>query len=408
MVSGVERLFPHPLDADGALATLVGALGVADLRRILAAQGHPRSVDPRPALEATLLANLSDPDWVRRHVTSAEPEICEPILALAKGGSAPPDPSDSSDPGEYVDARYEDIPYGAGYLGTHWDRPATRREAFGHHPMAVEWAREHGIVFTSRGYGYTASLVQMPAEVALALRGSGYRAPFTPLSPEAVVGTVDAAAVEGSAGFAAAEFAQQAGAVLDTLARCPWPLVKSGGVALRELDRLAAAAVVTPSAARLALELADHAGLLMRTAGRLQTSPTFGNWRGKEAAERYAVLVAAWWDLPFAPSAASTPSRKTVRPLERPALCDPCDASRHSLIQAMAALPVGCATELGPLEATLRWRQPRSEPPVAAAGSGWALAWAEAEALGVAGSWGTVRARTQPALLHSWRRSWCR
>jgi hypothetical protein len=384
VVDGVTGLFPHPLDADAPLATMLAALSVTELRRVMAAHGHPRSVDPRPAMEATLLTHLSDPDWLRRHVTAAEPQICEPILALAKGGSTPPDPAEFTDPADGLDRDYDEIRYGASYLGSHWDRPATRREVFAHHPMAVEWAREHGIVFTSRPrYGYGEATLQMPAEVALALRGSGYRAPFTPVSPEAVVDTVAPAAVEASAGFAAAEFAQQAGAVLDTLARCPWPLVKSGGVALRELDRLAAAAVVTPSAARLALELADHAGLLMRTGGRLQISPAFEQWRAGEAAERYAELVAAWWDLPFAPSGTSTHRRKTVRPLERPALCDPCDPSRHSLVQAMAALPAGSATALAPLEATLRWRQPRIQLPVANAGSGWALAWSEAETLGV-------------------------
>jgi hypothetical protein len=381
VVEGVRELFPNPLGADSTLARLLAGLTVTDLRRLLASHGHPRSVDPRPILEAALLANLSDPEWVRTHVTATEADICEPLLALAKGGAEPADPSDFADEGSYG---YPEERYADGYLGSWGNRP-TRRELFAQHRAAVEWAREHGVVFESRGayayrYGHE---ILMPAEVALALRGSAYHAPFTPVCPEAVVAVVDPASVGSAAGFAAAEFAQQAGAVLDTVARCPWPLAKSGGVGLRELDRLAAAAVVTPPAARLALELAAHAGLLGQASGRLQTSPAFAPWRGHEAADRYAVLVAAWWDLPFAPSATSTVQRKTVRPLERTALCSPSDASRHALVRAMAALPPGAATELAPLEATLRWRQPRQGLPVNEAGTGWSHAWTEAEALGV-------------------------
>jgi hypothetical protein len=52
----------------------------------------------------------------------------------------------------------------------------------------------------------------------------------------------------------------------------------------------------------------------------------------------------------------------------------------------MAALPSGAATDLGPLEAMLRWRQPRLDLASNEAGAGWALAWAEAEALGVIAS----------------------
>lgn len=390
VVEGVRDLFPSPLGADSTLAELLRALTVTDLRRLLAAHGHPHAVDARPLLEATLLGNLSNPEWVRSHVTAAEPEICEPILALAKGGSEEAGPSDYSDSNSYAFAedRYEDGRYSNGYLGSQWGKRPTRREVFERHPMAAEWATEHGIVFDARGrYGYRHEQEHlMPAEVALALRGSAYCAPFAPVSPDAVVAVVDPAAVAAAAGFAAAEFAQQAGAVLDIVARCPWPLAKSGGVGLRDLDRLAAAAVVTQPAARLALELAAHAGLLWQVSGRVSTSEAFGPWRAGDAASRYAMLVAAWWDLPFAPSATSTGSRKSVRPLERSALCNPSDASRHALVQSMAALPLGAATAIGPLEAMLRWRQPRLDLPLDDAGGGWAHAWTEAEALGVIAS----------------------
>ena len=386
-VVGVRALFPHPLGADATVPELLQNTGLPELRRMLSAHGHPRSVDPRPVLEATLLASLSDPDWVRSHVTATEADICEPILVLAEGPSEEADASDFADPLAYgfTPDRYEDGPYAGGYLGTRWGKRPTRRDLFAEHPNAADWAREHGIVFTGRtgyAYGY-GDRVLMPAEVALALRGSGWRAPFSPESPDAVVASVDPGVVAAAAGFAAAEFAQQAGAVLDTVARCPWPLAKSGGVGLRDLDRLAAAAVVLPSVARLALELGAHANLLWQGSGRLQVSPEYGQWRSTDAAHRYGTLVAAWWDLPFAPSVASTGRRKSVRPLERSALCDPGDASRHALVLAMAALPAGAATALEPLEAMLRWRRPRLDFPAIDVGTGWAAAWSEAQSLGV-------------------------
>ena len=54
-------------------------------------------------------------------------------------------------------------------------------------------------------------------------------------------------------------------AVLDVIARQELPLAKSGGLAIRDLARLAKTAVVEPVAARMTLEIADAAGPIRPT-----------------------------------------------------------------------------------------------------------------------------------------------
>jgi Helicase conserved C-terminal domain len=361
-------LFPAPLGTSGTLADLVDPLTVTQLREMLAAQGHPRSVNPREELASTLMATLSDPGWVRDQVTSAESDICEPLLALAKGADAPAEASD------FVDGDYADQPY-----STSWRQPRTRHEVFQGQSEAIRWASELGIVIGARwGYEW-----RMPSEVALALRGSAYRAPFTPHPPPSLAATADPEDVRAAMAAAVVDFSQQATAVLDMVSRYSWPMAKSGGLAVRVVAQLAKAAVVPPAVARLALELADQADLLVKNGGCLGVSFAFSAWRAADPRVRYAALLKGWWWMPFAPTSTSSGRRKAIRPPERASLCLPSDGARLALIPLLASLPPGHATSLATLLETLRWQRPRLSTIAGYQPEPWSIAWSEAESLGI-------------------------
>jgi hypothetical protein len=223
----------------------------------------------------------------------------------------------------------------------------------------------------------------MPSEVELALRGSGYRAPFDPSPPAPTLGPVSLVQVRSASAAAVGDFAQQAGAVLDMVARYSWPMAKGGGLGAHELGRLAEVAVVERRAARLTLELADYAGLLSRRRGSLEVSDSFADWRAADTGHRYAVLLKAWSELPFAPSSSSSAKRKAIRPLERQSYCLPGDDAREALVLALATFPAHHATSLPTLLTRLRWSRPKLRALEDSRLPSWETAWAEAETLGL-------------------------
>src|SRR6185312_16739191 len=93
-----------------------------------------------------LVSLLSDADRVRNHVASAPPPVAEDLRRLAWAGAD----EDDDEPDRYDMEDYR-----------------RRRET-------ERWGIVHGLLAGST-WGWTAP---MPAEVALALRGADYRAPF--------------------------------------------------------------------------------------------------------------------------------------------------------------------------------------------------------------------------------------
>jgi hypothetical protein len=371
-VRATPALFAEPLATTGTLADLLEPLTITQLREMSAGQGQPKALGSREDLVALLKATLSDPHWVREQVRSSGSDVCEPLLALAKGATVLAEASDFSD---YVDGGYVD-PHDT--VGS-WGRPRTRHEIFQDESEAIRWAGERGIVIGARwGFDW-----RMPSEVALALRGTAYRAPFTPDPPPSRVGQVDPDTVRAAMAAAVGDFAQQATAVLEMVARYSWPMAKGGGLAAREVTRLAQTAVVSTTVARLVLELADQADLLVKHQGCLEVSAAFGVWRAANPEVRYAALLRGWWWMPFAPTSTSSGRRKAIRPLERASLCLPSDGARLALIPLLASLPVGQATSLPALLAMLRWQRPRLSAIAGYEPEPWSIAWSEAESLGV-------------------------
>lgn len=227
-----------------------------------------------------------------------------------------------------------------------------------HRPDA-RWALDRGLLLQDRDrYGP----VRMPAEVALALRGPDWHAPFEPLPPVTPLVSITAAEVEREASVAATAFAAQAASVLSACATAPPTRLKSGGIGARELARLGKAAQADDAVVRIALESAYAAGLLAHDGDRVPLTEAYDAWAEQEPAEQLAVLLRAWRDLPLTPTRARDEDGKALPALAGAPGCDGCLQARHGLLATAAGLPAGqgakAASELGPLVA---WHRPLAD-----------------------------------------------
>ncbi|MGY5126331.1 helicase-associated domain-containing protein [Streptomyces nigrescens] len=152
---------------------------------------------------------------------------------------------------------------------------------------------------------------------------------------------------------AAATLAAALDRLLASLATQPAALRKSGGLAVREIKRLAKAAGATEPHTRLLLDLALAADLiaLTRTPSGITALPTgaYDDWLGRPPGARLAPVLAAWsglWDIPTHTPFGETPTA-LVRGHDRHA-----PALRHALLAALATVPHGAGTPLPPLPFT--------------------------------------------------------
>ncbi|MFF2926495.1 helicase-associated domain-containing protein [Streptomyces celluloflavus] len=188
--------------------------------------------------------------------------------------------------------------------------------------------------------------------------------PFTPAAPRPASGStppatarpgvrpavVTPAALHDESRAAAATLAATVDRLLSSLATQPAALRKSGGLAVREIRRLAGAAGATEPHTRLLLDLTLAAGLiaLTRTPAGITALPTsaYDDWLTRPPGERLAPLLTTWSALWAVPT--HTPFGETATALVRgedryaPAL-------RHALLAALAAVPLGAGSPLPPL-----------------------------------------------------------
>ncbi|MFD0168896.1 helicase-associated domain-containing protein [Streptomyces decoyicus] len=160
---------------------------------------------------------------------------------------------------------------------------------------------------------------------------------------------------------AAATLAATVDRLLAALATQPAALRKSGGLAVREIKRLAKAAGATEPHTRLLLDLTLAADLiaLTRSPSGITALPTgaYDEWLGRAPGARLAPLLAAWsglWDIPTHTPFGETPTA-LVRGHDRHA-----PALRHALLAALDTVPLGTGAPLPPL--------PFTEPPEPEAG----------------------------------------
>ncbi|MHA6628316.1 helicase-associated domain-containing protein [Pseudonocardia sichuanensis] len=274
-----------PLGLGRPARELLGMLTGEQLARIgsgLGLGGH----DCKGAWLEAVAAAVSDPRAVPARLERAGPEVAEAVRRIAWHG---PRTSGCEFPAP-------DEPVGTAQVGR---------------LLAVQgW-----VVPTEWGIG------EMPREVALAVRGPEYRAPFdvhpprirtAPVAPEQVRGAGERAAL------AALESVRRLVALLD---RAPLTTVQGGGVGVRELRRGAKQLATDITGIRLWLETAAAAGLVALARDTPSAEPAAGlrrgfsppvgralattaadEWLEADPADAFTRLLLAWWSLPLVPS----------------------------------------------------------------------------------------------------------
>ncbi|WP_327103110.1 helicase-associated domain-containing protein [Nonomuraea glycinis] len=160
------------------------------------------------------------------------------------------------------------------------------------HGTPEKWSADHGLL-----YRPSWNVAEMPREVALCLRGPGYHPPFAPRPPEVATIPVDPEEVDHLMTLAAPHVVERCAALLDNTSKTPLPLLKSGGVGVREVRRVAKETGCDEDETRLLLEICAVARLLAwdEPSGGMVPTERFDRWRLDEGSARLRVLLSAWW-----------------------------------------------------------------------------------------------------------------
>ncbi|MFF4851051.1 helicase-associated domain-containing protein [Streptomyces sp. NPDC001194] len=263
----------------------------------------------------------------------------------------------------------------------------------------VRWLRDRGLLLPA-----SARTVVLPREVALHLRGGLAHRATEPLAPAVPADR------EHRPQLVDANAAGQALAALATVEELvkSWehtgpPVLRAGGLSVRDLKRTAATLDATEPAAAFWIELAYAAGLLASDGEadeRYAPTPAFDDWVELPPAERWSALAAAW--LPATRTAgligdqdAKGRTLSTLGPdLDRSAAPE----VRRRVLELLAALPEGASAAPDTLLARLDWERPvRGTSALRARLARWTLT--EAEVLGVTGR-GALSAHGRALLEH--------
>jgi hypothetical protein len=245
----------------------------------------------------------------------------------------------------------------------------------------VGWLVSHGLLATTApAGGLPGGTVELPRELGLLLRrDTGPLGPLHPDPPAPEREPADPAAVDAAGAGAAMEVVRLAGALLEALAADPAPVLRSGGLGIREVRRLARAGGMADPVAGLLLETGYAAGLIGQTdaavpgraagfggigrAAGAELRPTAGYdaWASAPIAARWHALAAGWLAMTRQPGPAGQRDAKdrligALGPeAERPGA----PAQRRVVLQVLAKLPPGTAPTLAEAVALVGWYAPR-------------------------------------------------
>ena len=280
LVGSLGAFFPDPLGLGRSARKLYGRLTAEQLDRI----GAQHGIDGlgRAGIDAVVAA-LTDPTAVRERLSRADDRVAKVVRQVAWRG-----PRRSG-----VQFPEADEPVGPEQVG--------RQLAVQGWMVPTEWR-----------------IGEMSCEIALAVRGEEYHAPFDAYPPRPATAPVDPAQLRAAGEHAALAALESVRRLVTLLGHNPLSTVKGGGVGLRELRRAAKELGSDVTGARLALETAAAAGLVALARDTTQptalrrgyTQPTgialpteaADEWLAADPSEAYARLLLAWWELPMVPS----------------------------------------------------------------------------------------------------------
>ncbi|MEP6462198.1 MAG: helicase C-terminal domain-containing protein [Frankiaceae bacterium] len=209
--------------------------------------------------------------------------------------------------------------------------------------------------------------------------------PCHPQPPTPDTRRIGVAAVDQAGGDTAATVTRLVEDLLDEWGATAPPVLKTGGLGLRELRRTATVLDVPEPTAALLVETAYAAGLLGNGGGydaQWLPTPAFDAWQAGSVAQRWVTLASAWLNCTRAPGRALTrDERGKTRTALSSELSEPREpGQRRALLDVLAELPTGSAADATEIAEVVAWYRPLDFDPALAA-----EALSQAELLGLTG-----------------------
>jgi hypothetical protein len=312
---------PSPTGLGPTVAEATAGMSPGRLQEIVAAAGLPATHDPISA--AGSLAALFADGPRMTELLSGAPEAAKAVLGKLVWG--PPY-------GEVADASATSPP--------------------------VRWLLDRGLLLPAGRRN-----VLLPREAALHLRGGRVHRTPEPLPPQVETVARDPQAVDANAAgqaFAAVRTVEELLQQWDTGGP---PLLRAGGVGVRDLKRIATVLDVPEPVAAFWLELAYAAGLVASDGEADEVyapTPGYDDWLRLPAERRWTGLATAWLS---ATRTAGLVGTRDAKGRALSALGPDLDRSlapevRRRTLELLAALPAGSAVAPDRLLARLRWERP--------------------------------------------------
>ena len=250
----------------------------------------------------------------------------------------------------------------------------------------VRWLLAHGLVVAVDD-----TTVELPREVGLLLRGGSPLRAVSATCPPLPTVRLGVGQVDQAAAQAAAEVVAQLEAALDSWAQVPAPVLRSGGLGVRELRRTAKELDASESTTALLIEIAYAAGLVDQTPSvdpDWVPTPAYDRWVASPVEDRWLLLARSWLLMTRLPALVGMRDERDKAlaalstDVERPSA--PVD--RRRVLDLLLDTPAGSAVEDSAVLQVLLWRAPRRGGRLREVLPGWVLG--EARTLGLTGRGG--------------------
>ncbi|WP_264077155.1 helicase-associated domain-containing protein [Mycolicibacterium houstonense] len=212
--------------------------------------------------------------------------------------------------------------------------------------------------------------VILPRLVGQAMRGEA-PGPVELSAPVLATTSTTPADADAVAAGAAIDLLREIDLIIETLGATPVPELRSGGLGVRDVKRLAKSTGIDEPRLGLLLELAAGAGLI--AAGMPEPDPGDGTgpyWAPTVAADRFIesstaarwqLLAATWLDLPARPALIGSrgPDNKPFAALSDSLYSTAAPLDRRLLLSVLADLPPGTGVDADEASRAMIWRRPR-------------------------------------------------
>jgi hypothetical protein len=248
----------------------------------------------------------------------------------------------------------------------------------------VRWLVEHHILVPVSEAGRAprpdGEVVELPREVGLLLRrDSGVLGTLRPFAPTPLSPARDPKSVDSAGAGQVMEAVRNIETLLEAIAAEPPPVLRTGGLGVRDLKRLARVAGLEEPSAALLIEVAYAAGLLgeadatgasrsvavSRAVGSVEEvflpTSSYDLWRALSIARRWEALARSWLAMTRQPGLVGQRDERdrpinTLAPdIERAGA----PQARREVLFALADLPPGTAPAVDPVLELLAWQSPR-------------------------------------------------